>query len=629
VGALATAALTLAALAAGGALATPATAAGATSVSLYPTNALTVPDAGQLTGRHIALPTAGCASVPACGLVARLNELDGFDLDPRLALRFDGPVAVGDVIASTTVTGAGLTVGIDRVVYDAATHTVYAHPTHQLDPGTTYRLDVSSARGLPQGRSYFSTLSAPDGLLDLRCALDTGRAYREAGIPDAQRGLTIDAVVPTTGLTLRYNAETDTTQPLVSTDVPVAASGTVVFGSYLAPTWLRPDRTLEQKPTGEYGPVALGAERLPFVLSLPAGRAPAGGWPTTVFGHGFTRTDGDVLLASFINSSNGVATIGTDVVGHGYGPRSTWTATVGGRATTIPAHARGIDLNGDHAIGLVEGSSTLPDGAAAAVSSRDGLRQTAADVMTLVRAVSRGLDVSGSPASDLRTTDIGYFGQSFGGIYGAMVAGSDPMVSRSVLNVAGGPITEVARLSPSFRPLVAQSLSYAGLLNSSDPAKVGFDESLPLRGQPPVLHPVPGALAIQQFLADTTWLDRSGGPETYAPRIPKDRTLFQVAFGDQTVSNPTAYTLLEAGRLFERTALYRNDRVPATAGTNPHGFLLDLRTFTGPAIMAQLQVQTFLTTGVITDPDGTGNVWEVPLRRQVLLPLNFTSPTFP
>lgn len=69
-----------------------------------------------------------------------------------------------------------------------------------------------------------------------------------------------------------------------------------------------------------------------------------------------------------------------------------------------------------------------------------------------------------------------YFGQSFGGIYGTMLTGADPMVARSVLNVAGGPITEIARLSPAFRPLTTQALEAAGLLNSTDAALGYFQE---------------------------------------------------------------------------------------------------------------------------------------------------------
>ncbi len=178
-------------------------------------------------------------------------------------------------------------------------------------------------------------------------------------------------------------------------------------------------------------------------------------------------------------------------------------------------------------------------------------------------------------------------------------------------------------LSPAFRPLVTQSLGFAQppLLNGGD---AGFTESMPLAGEPPVTNPAPGALPIQQFLAEGTWINRSGSPETYAPLLPKDRTLIQVAFGDQTVPNPTASTLIRAGDLAERTSLYRNDRT-LSATRNPQGFLLD-PTFQPGNTLGQTQMSTFLASGgsTVIDPDGPAPIFEVPVADpSVLMRKNF------
>jgi hypothetical protein len=296
---------------------------------------------------------------------------------------------------------------------------------------------------------------------------------------------------------------------------------------------------------------------------------------------------------------------------------------LGGATATIPAYGRGTDQNGDGTVASTEGSSAT--GAAAAQSSRDALRQTAADVMTLVRSVGTTAEGSAGTA-DLAGEDVTYFGQSFGGIYGTMVTGADPTVARSVLNVPGGPITEIARLSPAFRSLTTASLEAAGLLNSDDPTRDYFQEQLPLRGQGPVTVTVPGAVEIQEFLARSTWLSRPGSPETFAPLIEPERALFQIAFGDQTVPSPTSYTVIDAGDLWSRTSLYRNDRTPQAA-LNPHAFLLDLRNFPKAAIQGQTQVASFLGRGQVVDPDQGGNVWEVPISDPaLLLPLNSAQP---
>ncbi len=593
-------------------------------LSVFPSDSLTVRDPAQLTGRRVDLPTEDCGAPISCGLVQQLNQLDGFDLDPRIAVRFGGPVDPARVARHVSVEtlDGGWRTGVDRVVWDPATDTLYAHPAEQLAPSTTYRLRVGSGHRSTQ--DTFTTMSATDGLLDIREQIDGGEAFAGTGV---EPGLQVDGVFPATGTRVALVQDTSTTGADTTADVPVpqaATGGTLVFGSFEAPSWLRPDVTIEQTPTGDDGPEPVGAARLPFVAVLPAGDAPEGGWPTAVYGHGFTRSASDVFLAATVNARSGIATIATTVVGHGSGPDSAWQVTpLGGATTTLPAHGRGTDQDGNGTVASTEGSSAT--GAAAAQTSRDALRQTAADVMTLVRSLG-GTDVDGNGTAELSGEEVTYFGQSFGGIYGTMVTGADPAVARSVLNVPGGPISEIARLSPAFRPLTTAALQAAGLLNSDDPTRNFFQEQMPLRGEGPVTVTVPGAVEIQEYLARSTWLSRPGSPETFAPLVEPERAVFQIAFGDQTVPNPMSYMVIDAGDLWSRTSLYRNDRTPQ-AGTNPHGFLLDLATFSVAAVQGQTQVAAFLGRGEVVDPDLGGDVWEVPISDPaLLLPLNYEQP---
>jgi hypothetical protein len=596
----------------------------ANAIAMFPSDTLTVTDKSQLTGRRVNLPRGACGEPVTCGLVQQLNQLDGFDLDPRLAIRFNtavDPAAVASRITVETANGAWRT-GVDRVVWDPAAKTLYAHPVDQLAPGTTYTLRVADGPAAKGRYETFTTLSATDGLLDLRRQLDSGNAFRTAGI--SVPGLAVDGVFPARGTTVALVQDQGAEDMRADVPVPQAATGgTLVFGSYRAPSWLRADVTIEQTATRDAGPATVGTARLPFVAVLPVGDTPAGGWPVAVYGHGFTRSTADVFLAATVNARSGIATIATNVVGHGYGPDSEWSVTRGGVTTELPSHGRGVDQDGDQAIGSTEGSSAT--GAAAPQSSRDALRQTSADIMTLIRSLG-GADLDGKAGAELSGRDVTYFGQSFGGIYGTMLTGADPAVTRSVLNVPGGPISEIARLSPAFRPLTTEQLRAAGLLNSPDPTRNYFQEQMPLRGEGPVTATVPGALAIQDYLAKATWLSRPGSPETFAPLIAPERVLVQVAFGDQTVPNPTSYTLIDAGDLWSRTSLYRNDRTPQSA-LNPHGFLLDLAKFTTAALQGQAQVAAFLGRGQVIDPDGAGNVWEVPISDPaLLLPLNYPAP---
>ena len=372
--------------------ATPAAAGPpkAEPVSIFPTDDLTVRDPGQLTGRRVALPTEGCATPVACGLLDQLNELDGFDLDPRIAIRFDGAVDPAVAAARVTVvaTHGGRRTGVDRVVWDPATTTLFAHPAEQLAPGTTYRIRVEDGRDTRAGETTFTTASATDGLLDLRRQIDSGRAFADAGIPD--RSLGVEHVVPADGTTIAWARDGAPSTPQDPDPAPVPlppalAGSTIVFGHFLAPSWLQPDVTIAQTPSRDAGPRAVGAAWLPFVAVLPPGTPPSGGWPVAVFGHGFTSSTNAVFPAAATNVTQGIATIATNVVGHGYGPASTWQVTRDGQTTSVPAYGRGVDQDGDRVVLPSEGSSA--SGPAAAVSSRDALRQTAADVMTLVRAV--------------------------------------------------------------------------------------------------------------------------------------------------------------------------------------------------------------------------------------------------
>jgi hypothetical protein len=175
-----------------------------------------------------------------------------------------------------------------------------------------------------------------------------------------------------------------------------------------------------------------------------------------------------------------------------------------------------------------------------------------------------------------------------------------------VLNVPGGPVSEIARLSPAFRPLVRDALARRTppLLNLPG----DFREDVPLRGDRPVVAPAPGALAIQEYLARVDWLGRRADPLAYArllrrsplPGLDPARVLVQFALGDRVVPNPTTAALVRAGELGDRTVVMRTDRVARLAGAewrDPHGFLLAVRTpglIGRVALLAQEQLARFL-----------------------------------
>jgi hypothetical protein len=639
----------------------------APETSTFPSDRFTVPDAAQLTGRRVALPVPTCteATRSTCDALRLVNTLDGFDLQPRVFLPFSGDIDVATVTPDTVwVEGAGRRIGLQQLTFDPALDLLAGTTREQLQEQTTYELvvtrSVRDSTGQPlakEVRTPFTTMSGTTELDALRRALDDGSAYTQAGIASRAasftQGSTTTVFPPTATETINRldQQSADPNEPLVASQVPnlaLAGAGCYAFGSFESPQFVRPDATIPPTPSGST-PEALSKARLGFALIVPAGPAPAGGWPTAVYGPGFTRSYFDLLVTSDLNAAAGIATIATNPLGHGYGPQSQVSVGLPGLETTFLSYGRGRDLDGDGAITEQEGSqpTTLITSAGEAPSPnalhglRGGLIQTTVDNMALVRAVQAGIEVpscTGSPGATLARTDVKYYGLSFGGIYGTMLMGTDPSVRTGLLNVAGGPIVDIARLS-GFRPLLADTLgvSRPSLLNGG-PGRDGFTESIPQPHEPPITAPASRAMELQRYLAYATWYGRPGGPEPYAPLLRKDprngpkSVLYQVAFGDNTVPNTTSGNIVRAGELFDRVTYYRNDQTP-TRETNPHGFLAD-PTVAGRQ-QGQAQLTTFLATGEVVDPDGPLPVFEVPIaNRDDLQCLHYPhpqtgSPAFP
>jgi hypothetical protein len=648
--------------------------------SPFPADWFTVPDRAQRTGLRIANPPASCAPTRSvCDDLKLLAELDGFDLEPRLALRFTGLIDLGSVSARSVFLvrlGAGPPeiTGVDRLVWDPATFTLYARPESVLEPETRYGLVVTrelrdsggrpvepsagfaailrSSGGPPLGAehraafgllrralerrlirldrvvvaSVFTTGSVSAFLEQTREALDRqppatalmtapeggGRAWFARGLLSrlVLRRQVGAASVPPAGTAPGSDGPPDGFRddvlPLEA--VPRDVVGGVGIGWYWSPWYLTPERRIVEAPTLWTQRMPSVDRAVPFVIVMPAGRPPPEGWPLAVFGHGY---GGEMLSSGLLIAGglarHGIATIAISVVGHGGGPETQLLVHQSdGRSYVVRVPGRGIDLDGDGRIESAEGLSPLPGGPLAALGLRDGLRQQVVDLMALVRAVGNGFDVDGDGVPDTGKAPITYAGHSLGGIYGTLFLAVEPRVRVGALVVPGGPISEVARLSPVFRPRVKEVLGrrMPPLLNLAG----DFREDLPLHGDGPVVAPASGALAIQEYLGRVEWLGRRADPVAYArhlrrsplPGLDPAHALIQYALGDRVVPNPTTASLVRAGALGDRTVVVRTDRVARASGAewpDPHGFLLAVRApgLVGRvAMLAQEQVARFL-----------------------------------
>jgi dienelactone hydrolase len=665
----------------------------------------------QNTGRRVTLPKPNCVVQPNdCAELDVINTLDGFNVQPRLSIPFDGPIDVTSVTSQTvflvclgsTLSGgapSGKVIGINQVVWDVATTTLHVESDEILDQHTRYALIVSrevrdaagdpveadesfrrfrhnlhyrqighdpalhwyrkellgalvAARALGMAEedlavaSVFTTQSVTAALEKIR-----DQIARETPAPAdfALEAAGTPAVYPLAALTdLVFVRQTGTAPSFSSNPTPFmllsqmvpGAVGAVAFGKYESPDYLTADRVIPLASTRLDTPQVQRTAEIFFNLVLPAGSQPPGGWPVAIVGHGSGghKQDTMFLLAAKM-AAHGIATIGINAVGRGFGPLGTLTLLrATGSPITLPAGGRGSDTNGDGQITSTEGGSALAP--YEIVRTRDARIQTAADLMQLVRVIEVGMDVDGDGVPDLDPARIYYVGNSFGANYGTVFLAAEPRVRAGVLVSPGGPSLEAWRLSPlsrasSLGPLLAARVP--SLINISG---FEFNENLPLRDQPPVVNTVPGAVEIQELLDNYEWVGQAGDVVPYGVylrRAPLEGVtpkamLIQFARGDRNLPNPTATAILRAGDLADRATYYRFDLFLAGNPTtppevnDPHDFIFMPPPFLAlpPEVRAaanavsdaaQEQIAVFFASdGVeVIDPDGPDDLFETPI----------------
>jgi hypothetical protein len=171
--------------------------------SPFPSDHFTVGDPSHNTGLRVNLPKPDCAVRPSdCKDLDVINTLDGFNLQPRLSIPFDGPIDVTTVtskavflisLGSTLRHGdhGGKVIGINQVVWDPPTLTLHAESDEFLDQHTRYALIVT--RGI---RDLAGTpVEATEAFMRFRqhvrgdykhALLDAIKAAREVGVHEGE-----------------------------------------------------------------------------------------------------------------------------------------------------------------------------------------------------------------------------------------------------------------------------------------------------------------------------------------------------------------------------------------------------------------------------------------------------------
>jgi len=666
------------------------------AIGPFPSDQFTVADSSQITSRRVTLPKPDCTKQPSdCEDIAIINTLDGFNLQPRITISFDGPINPSSVTSrSVSLVQFGSPdpprmIGINQVVWDPATRTLYMNSDEALDQHAQFALiatqgildtfgkpvqasaeftqfltsgtgdyssrvragiDAAVSRGIAResivAASAFTTMSATAILEKIRdqihAAVPQPATFVTSGVPTVFARSAVSSITIHQQTRVAPPAYLDTAINMSLFDAVPGSVGRIAFGTYVSPNYETPQKVIPQVGTLTGNPAVQGTNTVAFTLVLPAGTQPPSGWPVAIFGHGNSGFKEQAYNFASILAKHGIATIAITGAGWGYGPLGTTDVKLNsGETTTFSAGGRAVDMDGNNTITVNEGSTTFGS-PYALITNRDGLLQTIADLMQLVRVIQVGMDVEGDGRMDIDASRIYYFGVSLGGVYGVPFLAVEPGIRAGSPQFAGSSRTDWLRIGAN-RVLQTGLLTsrIPSLINSPGITQIGglpvvapyFNENKPLRNLPPVINDVAGAMDIQRVLDYEIWINQPADAAAFSPHLRKTPlpgmtakpVLFLVAKADQTVGVPAQTTLLRAGDLADVTTNFRFDLAyaqnPGIPTRNPHLFntSIDIPSLAAAATGAQEQAATFFETNGarIIHPD-PADLFEVP----ILLPLS-------
>jgi pimeloyl-ACP methyl ester carboxylesterase len=284
------------------------------------------------------------------------------------------------------------------------------------------------------------------------------------------------------------------------------------------------------------GPAATATLNIPVMISTPKTVKPGTGWPTIIFQHGITGDRTNMLGLADGAAAAGYAVIAIDQPLHGLGTthplriagaERTFDLDVSNNATRAPGADGITDTSGQNYINL---SSLL--------TSRDNLRQSAADLIRVAKSIA-AIDYDGGGGGDFDASQVHFVGHSLGAIVGTTFLAVNTDVQAASLGMPGGTIARLLRDSPTFSVSINNGLAANGV--------------------------IAGTQLYEQFMQAAQTVVDSGDPINFATAANANHSLHLIqvvgtspATQDQVVPNSATARLITALGLAKRSAVGAN-----------------------------------------------------------------------
>ena len=207
---------------------------------------------------------------------------------------------------------------------------------------------------------------------------------------------------------------------------------------------------------------------LPVLATVPTSTMPSSGWPVVIFQHGITQNRTNLLAISEAFANAGYASVAIDLPLHGItdtnsplymsGLERTFDLDLVNNDTQAPGPDGKIDLSGTFYINL-----------ASLLTSRDNVRQTTSDLVTLKNSLNAALlvDVNSTPNGvKFDASRVAFVGHSLGTIapFGFLAHTNLESVT---LAMPGGGIAQLLNNSATFGPVIEAGLAQKGVMKGT------------------------------------------------------------------------------------------------------------------------------------------------------------------